>query len=391
MSATSDTPRPRIALIVTSVLQVRWFMMGHLKLLAERFDVTVLLRNDFPDELAELALPVRIIEIPIVRKISPIADIITLVVLIRILNREQFDLVHTITPKAGLLGMIAAFFAGPKLRVHTFQGELWAHRTGFMRRLLRWLDTIVGSLATNVTIVSRSELAFLEAEGVLPVGKAKVLGAGSIGGIDVKRFRPNPQLRQAQRSEMGIPADHCTILFVGRLCADKGLPTLAEAMKPLLQERQNVHLVVVGPDEEGMESLLQEKLGELAGRRLRIMPFTRTPESFMAAADMLVLPSLREGFGVVILEAAAMGVPSIGSNIYGIQDAIVDNETGMLFTVGDANDLRAKMLALIDNPELRDALGQNARDRAVRCFSDELILTAFGEFYNSLQIGGDRK
>jgi glycosyltransferase involved in cell wall biosynthesis len=367
-------------MVVTSVLAVRWFLAPHLRMLAETYDVTLLVRNDYPDELADLDLPVRVIDIPIAREISPLADLLTLFRLWLIFRREKFDLVHTVTPKAGLLGIVAAWLAGIRRRVHTFQGELWVHRRGFMRWLLRVLDKLVGRAATHLTVVSQSELAFLEAEGILPAGKGQVLGAGSICGVDLERFRADPQRRAARRGELGVREGTTVFLFLGRLCTDKGIPTLAAASAPLFAAGKDIALLVVGPDEERMVDLLETYLRPAAGDRLKLFPFTRSPEDFLAPADVLVLPSVREGFGMVILEAAAMGLPSIGTDIYGIRDAIVAGDTGLLFPLGNVQALSMALTGLSDDPVLRARLGEAARRRAVGEFAQERIVAAFHGF-----------
>lgn len=379
-----QTGRPRVAMVVTSVLAVRWFLAPHLRMLSESYDVTLLVRNDFPDELADLDLPVRVIDIPIARKISPLPDLVTLFRLWLVFRQEKFDLVHTVTPKAGLLGIVAAWLAGVRRRVHTFQGELWVHRRGFMRWLLRTLDRLVGQATTHLTVVSHSELAFLEAEGILPVGKGQVLGAGSICGIDLERFRADPQRRAVRRGELGVGNWTTVFLFLGRLCTDKGLPTLAAAIEPFFVAGKDVALFVVGPDEEQMLNYLEINLRPAAGDRLKLFPFTRQPEDYVVAADVLVLPSVREGFGMVIVEAAAMGVPSIGTDIYGIRDAIVAGETGLLFPLGDTQALSSALARLSDDAAFRSDLGKAAQHRAVTEFGQDKIVAALRAFYREI-------
>lgn len=384
-----NSRRRKVAVVVTSVLAVRWFLASQLRMLARDHDVTLLVKMDYPEELAALDLPVRSIEIPIVRKIAPVADLRALWVLCRFFRRERFDIVHTVTPKAGLLGIVAAFLAGIRVRVHTFQGELWAHRKGVMRQVLRGLDMLVARLATHLTIVSRTERQFLEDHAVLPPGKAQVLGEGTICGVNIERFTLASGQREGARARLGLTHADQVFLFLGRLCIDKGLPELAEATEKLLSRRPNLRLLVVGPDEEDMVAQLTERFGA-DNVALQIHPFTRTPEDYMAAADVLVLPSLREGFGMVILEAGAMGIPSIGSDIYGIRDAIVAGETGLLFPVRDADALAMAMELLIDDRELRSRLGTAARARVVRDFAEDKVVAAMEDFYRSLPLGEHR-
>lgn len=373
----------KIAIVVTSVLMVRFFLVPHLTKLAESHDVTLLLKNDEPEILAGMNLPVRILFVPIERKIDLWQDLAGLLALFSVFRRERFDMVHTLTPKAGLLGIVAAWLARVPVRLHTFQGEIWANRKGFMRWLLRTLDKLVARLATDLNVVSHSERQHLIDEGIIAAGKSRVLAQGSIGGVDLARFRPDAQGRQAVRAELDIADDDIVYLYLGRLNADKGLPELGEAFTQLAARRPDVRLLVVGLDEEGMVALLEQRCAACR-ERIIFRPYTPTPETMMLAADVLVLPSHREGFGVVIIEAGAVGVPAIASNIYGITDALEDQVTGLLFEVGNPADLQRQMAALADDPEARARLGGQARARVQRDFDHRVVVAAFVRHHDEL-------
>lgn len=377
------TQQKKIAIVVTSVLMVRFFLVPHLRELAKRYDVTLILKNDEPVILANMDLPVRLIIIPIERKISLWRDIHALFRLLLIFWREKFDLIHTLTPKAGLLGIVAAWMTAAPVRIHTFQGEIWANKTGFWRWLLRSLDILVARLATHLTVVSESERLYLIDEDIISAEKSCVLEKGSIGGVDLDRFRRNEDLRQKLRAEFSVDDQGMLFLYLGRLTEDKGLLELGSAFRRLAQERGDVHLLIVGPDEDGIREKLECSLHEFK-HRVIFKPYTERPEDVMAAADILVLPSHREGFGVVIIEAAAAGVPAIGTNVYGITDAIVDGETGVLFEKGDVTDLGDKMNLLAADPQLRKYFGEQAYRRAVQDFDQRNVVKAFSGYYSNL-------
>ncbi len=386
MPETSPHPRdrrPKIAVVLTSVLQVRFFLMPHLRALAQRYDVTLILKNDHPDLLANLDLPVRLVIAPIERPIRPVQDIKGLWFLIRLFGQERFDLVHTLAPKAGLLGMLAAWITRTPVRWHTFQGEAWASRTGLMRWLLRTSDRWVSRLATHITAVSPSERELLIDEGILPRAKSCVLANGSIGGVDLDRFSPNAERRQHLRAESGLSDQDVQFLYLGRLNIDKGLLELAQAFAQLAAEMKHVHLRFVGPDEEGMQERLAPLLASCADR-VSFAAYTPKPEDSMQGADVLVLPSYREGLPVVIIEAAGVQVPSIASRIYGTIDALVDQETGLLFTVRDTSDLLKQMRLLASDGALRERLGRQARVRVQQTFDQRLVIQAFLDHYAQL-------
>jgi glycosyltransferase involved in cell wall biosynthesis len=378
----SGTDKPaRVALVVTSTLVVRWFLLEHIRTLARSFEVTLIVKDDAP-ELAAL-LPCRIVSLRLERDIAPLADLRAFFGLWRHFRAERYHLVHTLTPKAGLLGMLAAWLAGVPARLHTFQGEVWVTRRGALRWLLKNLDRLVARLATDLLVVSASEREFLIAAGLIPAAKSRVLKHGSIAGVDCERFKPDAGARAALRAELGIPADAPVFLFIGRLKRDKGVLDLARAFAALAREDPACRLLIVGPDEEG---LLPEIEQACAGYRTRvhIAGLSAVPERYMSASDLLCLPSYREGFPVTIIEAAAAGVPAIGSRIYGITDAIVEGETGILFDAGDIEQLTRCMRTLAGDADLRRRMGQRARERAQRDFAQAQLTAALLAHYREL-------
>ena len=175
-NSTINIKKDKIAIVVSNVISTYSYLRPHLEKLSELYDVTLLLKNDAPELLLEMELPIRIIEIPIERKINIIADVKTVIVLFFIFRREGFKSVHTITPKAGLLGITASFLARTPIRIHTFQGEFWKNTFGFRRKFFIFLDKIVALFTTNITVVSYSERDFLIKEKILKKDQAKVLG-----------------------------------------------------------------------------------------------------------------------------------------------------------------------------------------------------------------------
>lgn len=174
--------KPKIAVVVTSVLMVQFFLVPHLEALSKKYEVTLLLKNDQPEILASMRLPCRVVLAPIERKIHLLQDLYGLWFLAVFFWREKFDLVHALTPKAGLLGMAAAWLVRVPIRIFTFQGEIWANRTGLWRWILRSLDKLIGLLATHITVVSHTERSYLINEGIIAENKSCVLGGGLLVG-----------------------------------------------------------------------------------------------------------------------------------------------------------------------------------------------------------------
>lgn len=364
----------RICLVTTTPFIANAFLKPHLLALAPRYEVTLAtnLRDGYALDEA-ISARVRVVHVPIARRISPLRDVAALAALKRLFETGGFRIMHSVAPKAGLLAIMAAFSVGVPVRVHTFQGEVWASRRGPLRGLLKAADRIVGRFATHVLVVSRGEQAFLEAQGVLPPKRSTVLGAGSIAGVDAARFRPDAQARAAVRKELALGENDFVVMYVGRLARDKGVLDLARACARVPSAR----LVLVGPDEEGLKRRLESD-------RVRLVGYTPAPERYLAAADLVCLPSHREGFGVALIEAGACGVAVLASRLYGTQDAVVEGVTGLFHEAGNVEDLERQLSALAADAALRSRMGKAGRERAQSEFSQQAVVAALLDYYSRL-------
>jgi lipopolysaccharide/colanic/teichoic acid biosynthesis glycosyltransferase len=375
--------RTKVCFVATVEMAVEVHLLEHIKAMSERSDVMVVVNTADPRFARILGDGVAIMPVAIPRRVRLWRDGLALGRLIQILRRERCDVVHSIMPKSGLLAMIAGFVAGVPVRVHTFTGQVWVTRTGLRRWLLRQLDRVLAGFATDILVDSPSQRDFLVDERIVSARKARVLANGSIQGVDTKRMRPDPVARSEIRRRLGIPAEDVVFLFLGRMTRDKGLLDLAKAFTECSRWRDDLHLAFVGPDEEGMRAKIMDAANGSADR-IHFEGYTRIPEKFMAAADVFCLPSYREGFGTVLIEAAAAGVPAIATRIYGIVDAVDDGHTGYLYEPGDVKALAARMVEFSRDPELREAMGRAARERVIRRFSQETVVAAMLEFYEKI-------
>lgn len=370
--------RKRLCFITTVPMAVSAFLRLHIDHLANDYDVFVI--SNYGTEPVPQDERVTYLSVPLAREISPFVDLKTLFQLVRLFRRHRFDAVHSVTPKAGLLGMLAARMAGVPVRVHWFTGQVWVTRAGVGRFVLKSADRLIAATASHLLADSPSQRDFLLAEGVCRAGAIEVIGDGSICGVDGERFRPDAQARERVRAEHGIPTDAVVVLFLGRLNTDKGLREMAEAMLLLDQRFPALHWLIVGPDEGGMIEHILSVAGPL-GERLHFQGFTREPEAYMAAADIFCLPSYREGFGSSVLEAAAAGVPSVATRIYGLTDAVEDGVSGLLVPPARVPELADALQRLLDDGELRAVMAQAARVRALQRFSRERIVEGLSNFY----------
>src|SRR5450830_1506828 len=223
----------KVCLVVASPLTIHFFLTGHIQALATKYDLTVITNTDDPNFLNFMGLCIKVMPVPMARQISLWNDFKCLIHLICIFYREKFDLVHTLSPKSGLLGIIAAWVARTPLRIHTFQGEVWITRKGLWRSFLKSMDKLVAKLASHLLVVSQSEKSFLIEQGVVKSSQLEMLANGSICGVDINRFRPDHEMRVSIRDQLGIANSDQVILYVGRLNADKGVMDLAAAFKKI--------------------------------------------------------------------------------------------------------------------------------------------------------------
>jgi glycosyltransferase involved in cell wall biosynthesis len=372
-----------LVFVATTPLAVNAFLRTHLLALAETHEVTLCVNTTAYPLVEDVARSVRIRHIDIARKIAPWQDLCALFQLLRCFREMRPATVHSLTPKAGLLAMLAGWLARVPFRFHTFTGQVWANRTGIARSLLKGIDWFIALCASQVFADSVSQCRFLEHEGVVRHGGVTMLGHGSVAGVDLARFRPDPAARVELRVENGVADQVPIFLFVGRLVCDKGVFDLVKAFATLNARHAQWELWMVGPDEEDLQATLQIE-GERLGARIRWFGPTPMPERYMAAADVLVLPSYREGFGSVVIEAAACGIPTIAYRIDGVVDAIVENHTGYFVAKGNVEELAQAMERLGSDPEILSDLGEAARRRAVNDFSSLTVSAAWLAFYGSV-------
>ena len=367
-----------VVIVVSHPGTARAFLGYQLGIMSGTYRVSVV-ANARPGKMSFLPKGVQPRYVRLERRPAPLRDLLALLALYRMFRRGRFDVVHSMTPKAGLLAMLAAFSAGVPVRMHTFMGEVWATRRGWSRWLLKNCDRLIAALATDVVVVSHSEMDFLRHEGVLASTEGLVLASGSVAGVDSERFASDPSVRRIVRTELGIEDEAVVFLFLGRLVRDKGVIQLIRAWRRVVAAEKGGYLVLVGLDEEGLLEL--PLLKETA--RLIALDHTWEPERYLKSADVLCLPSRREGFPNVILEAACAAVPTIASRIYGVIDAVVDGETGLLFPVDDVDSLTARMMELLTDPDSRQSLGEAARERAIKEFSQEGVGAALMRTYET--------
>jgi glycosyltransferase involved in cell wall biosynthesis len=315
--------------------------------------------------------------VPMTRSITPFADAVALYRIWRLFRRLRPAIVHTHTPKAGLLGMIAAWLAGIKVRIYTINGLPLMTRRGWQHLMLRYTEKISCMMSTSTLCVSHSLREFAVKNGLCPAGKISTLGAGSSHGVNLNDFNPSrrtPERRLAARRRYGIPDDALVLSYVGRLVGDKGLRELADAWQQIKNNFQNLHLLVAGMEEQ-QDPLPTSVLQVFrADPRVHMLgPVFDDMPSIYAATDACVLPTYREGLSNVALECGAMGLPIVATRTEGCIDVVQDGATGLLVPVQNARALASALQRLLSSEELRDRLGQKAREVVSSQFAEDQV------------------
>jgi len=380
--------RQRLCIVSTIATPLRVFMGPHIEALAKEYEVVLICNGEASEFGNLLGEHVSFVRYPIQRNISFWKDFQCVLWLHRFLRAGDFTVVHTLMPKSGLLGMLAARLAGTKHRFHSFTGQVWATRTGIMRSVLKTMDKLLCACATRLLTDSASQLDYLVEQGIVTRQHIKVLADGSMSGVDPGKFDRNTTIRQEIRTKLGITQDAIVFLFLGRITAEKGISELLDAFIGVASRIADAHLMIVGPSEADYEQSLENARNVTNGRVHRI-GFTTSPENYMSAADIFCLPSYREGFGTVIIEAAAAGLPTIASRIYGVTDAVVEGKTGLLHKVRDKQEMEVLMEMLARDESQRVTLGQAAYQRAATHFSQQRLVDAMLEFYRGESVGRD--
>ena len=365
-----------IALVAITASTINSFMLRHIKILSKDYNLLVfcndtsLIKNKVPKN-------VLLTNINFKRKLNLIIDFISFLTLLYFFIKYKPNLTISITPKAGLITALSSFIARVSYRIHYFTGQTWVTKKGFVRFIYKTADQIIFNLSHHVLMDSHSQKKFLISNNIVSQKRSSVLLNGSVGGVNINKFKYKKMARNSLRRKMQISKNDFTFLYLGRINKDKGVIDLIEAFKKI-QNFYKVFLVLVGPIEDQYISSFIKKNKKViyAGETLK-------PEEWYSMADILCLPSYREGFGSVVIEAASCKLPALGSKIYGIFDSIEDKQTGFFHKVASINDIKKKMIFVIRNKKLLKKYGQRARKRVKKKFEENLISEKFLEFINS--------
>ncbi|WP_140487820.1 glycosyltransferase family 4 protein [Flavobacterium sp. GSA192] len=367
-------------------MSLDFLLKGQLAFLNQNYEVIAVSGKDEHLNTVAEREKVRTISVQMQRNISPLKDLISLWKLYVVFKKEKPQIVHSITPKAGLLSMIAAKLAGVPVRIHTFTGLIFPSKTGFLQRLLITMDRVLCFCATHI---------YPEGQGVkkdliqykITSKPLKVIANGNVNGIDTSYFSKEKVSLQEQESlkkELGISENDFVFIFVGRLVGDKGINELIRAFSQL--PTPNSQLLLVGSLESNLDPLQAETLIEIENNsKIISVGFQSDVRSYFAIADCLAFPSYREGFPNVVLQAGAMGLPSIVTDINGSNEIIVEGQNGIIVPSKNINALQEAMSKMIGKGAFYNQLQQNARKMIVSIYEQKVVWDALLNEYNELK------
>ena len=371
--------KKKICFVVSAPITAKAFLIKHFEYLSKEFDITLVANFETQADF-EVPFVKNTKHIAIHRSINPLKDFLALIQLYFFFKKESFHVVHSVTPKAGLLAMTAAWISRIPIRIHIFTGQVWHTQVGLKKQFLKFLDRLLVVFTTHILVDGQSQRQFLIANKIINDKNSKVLGKGSISGVDVQKFHPSSVIRNLYRAQLNFQNNDIVFAFLGRMNTDKGILDLAKAFQKLHADFPNVKLLLIGFDEEQM----QEKIRQIQTENIIYFGPTPKPQEVLQAADVFCLPSYREGFGTSVIEASLLELPIICSDTYGLAETIIENKTGLRHEVKNVDQLYNQMKLLVQNEETRTVLGKNGRQYVLEHFSADEISLQWLTFYKDI-------
>lgn len=374
----------------TIAMSLNLLLKGQLSFLSKHYDVIAVSGYDDDLELVKNREKVAVKDIKMERQIAPFQDLISLYKLYKFFKKEKPVIVHSITPKAGLLTMMAAKYAGVPLRIHTFTGLIFPSKKGFFQKLLIAMDKVLCWHATHIFPEGNGVKQDLEKYKITSK-PLKIIANGNVNGIDVDYFNVenvNIEEKQKLKNELNILSEDFVFIFVGRLVGDKGINELIEAFTKLNVSSsgvENVKLLLVGPFENELDPLKPETISEINNNpNIISVGYQTDVRKYYAISNVLVFPSYREGFPNVVLQAGAMQLPSIVTNINGSNEIIKHNKNGLIIPVQNSDAIFAAMLTIMNQVDIND-MKKQARIMIENRYKQELVWEALLKEYKELE------
>lgn len=381
--------KKKLIRITTVPLSLEKLLEGQLAFMDQYYDVIAVSSDKERLKNYGETEGVSVHHIELTRQITLFKDLIAVYRTYNFLKKEKPLIVHTHTPKAGIVGMMAAFIARVPLRLHTVAGLPLMEASGFKRQILNTVEKLTYYFATNVYPNSKGLYDFITSERFTVPSKLKIIGQGSSNGIDTSYFNPenyDEYERLKLRKELNIPLEDFTFIFVGRIVADKGINELIEVFEKLSIEHLNISLILVGPFEEELDPLDVTTIRKIEeSPKIFSLGYQVDVRPLFAISDCLAFPSYREGFPNVVMQAGAMNLPSIVTNINGCNEIITKNMNGLIIPVKDVTALYEAMKRILLEKELFEKMKSVARQNICAKYERRKVCEAILEEYRQLE------
>lgn len=376
--------KTKIIRATTIPLSLKVFCEGMLKELSEKYEVVAVSSPGEDLEIVKNREGVRAVEVPMERHISLFKDLKSLLELIKVFSKEKPYMVHSMTPKAGLLCMMAAWLTKVPVRVHTFTGLVWPTSKGIQRMILKMTDRITCSCATHVIPEGQGVLTDLRNGGITNK-PMKVLGYGNVRGVDMEYFSKRESVMA--EAENIRRDDKFTFVFVGRIVKDKGINELVSAFKRLIDKHPEARLILVGPYENDLDPVTPETsaaIDSIENIEAIGPKFGESLLPYYAASDCFVFPSYREGFPNTVMEAGAFDLPSIVTDINGSREIIENGVNGLIIPPQNADALYKTMLQMIEDVDMRKRMAAVSRKMINDRFERGFVKNCLYEYYDEI-------
>jgi glycosyltransferase involved in cell wall biosynthesis len=381
--------RKKLIRITTVPLSLDKILDGQLSFMNNHYEViAVSSEKEYLIRCAENE-GVRYKHIEMTRKITPFKDLVSLVQLVSFLKKERPLIIHSHTPKAGIIAMLASKITNIPIRLHTVGGLPLMEATGSKRKLLELIERLTYSLSTFVFTNSYGLYNQIIDNNYISKSKIKVIGNGSSNGVDIDYFSPSQVSLDEQtkiKSKLGISESDFTFVFVGRVVSDKGINELVSAFDNISQFQKEIKLIVVGDQETDLDPLNANTLGLLVkNKRIISVGFQRDIRPYLAVSNVLIFPSYREGFPNVMMQAGAMGLPIIATDINGCNEIISHGKNGILIPKKDISAVEKAMLTMLNDENLYKELRSNARNMIISRFERKILCESILDEYRSFE------
>lgn len=371
--------------ITTTIPLTFIFFKDNLAFLNETFDVVAISSEKENLEKVGESEGIKTFHIPMARSISIVKDIICLFKFIGLFLKERPAIVHGNTPKASMLSMIAAKLTGVKVRIYMCHGLRYEGTTGKLKWLLMQMEKLTCAASTKVICVGKGVRATLIKDGICKENKVVIIHHGSAAGIDLKKFDTSIIKNDHVRNELDIPSSDFIFSFVGRIVKDKGINELVSAFVKLQTEKNSIHLILIGEEESDLNPISDEsKVLISSNKNLHAVGWKKDIRPYLLSSNAFVLPSYREGFGMVLLEAGALGIPCITSNISGCNEIIIEGENGEIVPSQNENELHQKMKEWTENPNKLAYMSKQSRTLVENRFEQKAVWNALLSEYKRL-------